>query len=88
MREIDHVARLIGRRATVSHVHWGGGTPTSLPGDCLIAIMERLKQRFAFEKDAEIAIELDPTSLRSDRREALGPMGVTRISLGVQDLEP
>ena len=88
MREIDHVARLIGRRAAVSHVHWGGGTPTSLPGDCLIAIMNRLKERFAFSADAEIAIEIDPTSLPRDRREALGPMGVTRISLGVQDLEP
>ncbi len=88
MREIDHVAQLIGRRAAVSHVHWGGGTPTSLPGDCLIAVMDRLKERFAFDNDTEVAIELDPTSLPPDRREALGPMGITRISLGVQDLEP
>ncbi len=88
LREIDAVADVIGRRAAVSHVHWGGGTPTSLPGDCLIAIMDRLKARFAFAPDAEIAIELDPTSLPDDRRDALGPMGVTRISLGVQDLEP
>ena len=88
LREIDMVADLIGRRAAVSHVHWGGGTATSLPGDCLVAVMDRLKARFAFRSDAEIAIELDPTSLPDDRRDALGPMGVTRISLGVQDLEP
>lgn len=88
MREIDHVARLIGRRAEVSHVHWGGGTPTSLPGDCLVAIMSRLRERFLFRKEAEIAIELDPTALPADRRAALGAMGVTRVSLGVQDLEP
>jgi oxygen-independent coproporphyrinogen III oxidase len=88
MREVDRVATLIGRRATVSHVHWGGGTPTSLPADCLIAIMDKLKDRFVFAKRAEIAIEIDPTSLPPDRRDALGPMGVTRVSLGVQDLEP
>ncbi len=88
LREIDQVAEWIGRRAAVSHVHWGGGTPTSLPGDCLIAIMDRLKERFVFDSEAEIAIEFDPTSLPPDRRAALGPMGVTRISLGVQDLEP
>ncbi|MBV8105032.1 MAG: oxygen-independent coproporphyrinogen III oxidase [Hyphomicrobiales bacterium] len=88
MREIDRVAMLIGRRATVSHVHWGGGTPTSLPADRLIAIMDKLKERFAFARGAEIAIEIDPTSLPPDRRDALGPMGVTRVSLGVQDLEP
>ena len=50
--------------------------------------MERLKDRFAFARDAEVAIEIDPTSLPPDRRDALGRMGVTRISLGVQDLEP
>ncbi len=88
MREIDHVARLIGGRAAVSHVHWGGGTPTSLPGDSLIAIMDLLKDRFAFTDNAEIAIEIDPTSLPPDRKDALQPMGVTRMSLGVQDLEP
>ena len=88
LREIDAVADAIGRRAAVSHVHWGGGTATSLPGDCLIAVMDRLKERFAFADAAEIAIEIDPTSLPDDRRDALGPMGVTRISLGVQDLEP
>ena len=74
----------------------GGGFPcalgrrhaTALPGDCLIAIIDQLKERFAFARDAEIAIELDPTSLPDDRRDALAPMGVTRISLGVQDLEP
>ena len=88
MQEIDEVARRIGRRAPVSHVHWGGGTPTLLPADCLTGIMERLGRRFAFADDAEIAIEIDPTSLAPDRREALGRMGVTRISLGVQDLEP
>ena len=88
MREIDHVASLIGRRAAVSHMHWGGGTPTSLPSDCLISIMDRLKERFAFAREAEIAIEIDPTSLPPDRRDALEPMGVTRVSLGVQDFEP
>jgi oxygen-independent coproporphyrinogen III oxidase len=88
MQEIDRVAAAIGRRSTVSHVHWGGGTPSSLPADCLIAIMEKLKDRFTFARGAEVAIEIDPTSLPPDRRDALGRMGVTRISLGVQDLQP
>jgi oxygen-independent coproporphyrinogen III oxidase len=88
MREIDHVARLIGRRPVVSHPHWGGGTVTSLPADCLIAITGTLRERFALAVDAEIAIEVDPTSFALDRREAFPSMGVTRISLGVQDFEP
>ncbi len=72
----------------MSHVHWGGGTPTSLPGDCLSAIMALIRNKFALTPDAEVAIELDPTSLPPDRHRALADMGVTRVSLGVQDLEP
>ncbi len=87
-REIARVAALIGRRASVSHVHWGGGTPTCLPGDRLSAVMARIRDCFALAPEAEIAIELDPTSLPQDRLEALREMGVTRVSLGVQDLEP
>jgi len=87
-REIARVAALIGRRVAVSHVHWGGGTPTSLPGDCLTAIMALIGEKFALTPEAEIAIELDPTSLPPDRHAALADMGVTRVSLGVQDLEP
>jgi oxygen-independent coproporphyrinogen-3 oxidase len=86
--EIERVAAAIGRPLPARHVHWGGGTPTTLPADELIAIMRLLRERFAFAPDAEIAIEIDPTSIAEDRLAALGEMGVTRISLGVQDLEP
>ena len=70
MREIDRVAALIGRRATVSQVHWARRSPTSLPADCLIAIMEKLKDRFTFARGAEVAIE----SIRPPCR----PTAVTR----------
>ena len=87
LREIDMVAGLIGRRAAVSHVHWGGGTPTALPPDCLIGIMDHIRARFALAPDAEIAIEIDPTSLSADCLGALGRMGVNRASVGVQDFD-
>ena len=50
--------------------------------------MARIGEISRSTSDAEIAIELDPTSLPPDRHAALGDMGVTRVSLGVQDLEP
>ncbi len=86
--EMKRVASAIGRRARVRHIHWGGGTPTTLPADALVAVMGRLRALFDVAPDAEVAIEIDPTSLASDRLAALREMGVTRISLGVQDLEP
>jgi oxygen-independent coproporphyrinogen-3 oxidase len=85
--EIAMVAARIGRRA-VSHVHWGGGTPSALPADCLVEIMSLIRSRFDLLKDAEIAIEIDPTALPTSHLPALRAMGITRASLGVQDLEP
>lgn len=86
-REVKLVAGRIGRRASVSHVHWGGGTPTTLPGDCLASIMEQIRESFDVRLDAEIAIEIDPTSITPDVLKALGRMGVNRASLGVQDFD-
>jgi len=87
-RELRLVAACIGRRAEVGHVHWGGGTPTTLPADCLNDIMALIGALFSLRPDAEVAIELDPTALPPDRLDALARMGITRASLGVQDLDP
>jgi oxygen-independent coproporphyrinogen-3 oxidase len=86
--ELRQVAAHIGRRVPVAAVHWGGGTPTTLPGDCLISIMEVIRTAYDVLPDAEIAIEIDPTALPADRLAALPVMGINRVSLGVQDFEP
>jgi oxygen-independent coproporphyrinogen-3 oxidase len=88
LRELRAVAAGIGHLAPVTHVHWGGGTPTTLPGDCLTEIMNEIRTLFDVQPEAEIAIEIDPTSLPADRLAALTPMGVNRVSLGVQDFDP
>jgi oxygen-independent coproporphyrinogen-3 oxidase len=85
--ELEMIAARIGRRALVSHVHWGGGTPTTLPADCMVDIMATIRRLFDLHDDAEVAIEMDPTSLGADHLNALRAMGVTRASIGVQDLE-
>ena len=86
--EIALAASAIGRRLPVCEIHWGGGTPTALPADCLTDIMEVLHEAFVIAPDAEISVELDPRHLPQDRLDALRAMGVTRASLGVQDLDP
>jgi oxygen-independent coproporphyrinogen III oxidase len=82
------VADAIGRRPRVTHIHWGGGTPTSLPAESLRALMRQLRHRFDVATDAEIAVELDPRHLPDDRLQALADIGITRASLGVQDFAP
>ncbi len=52
------------------------------------ALMSDLARRFRFSGDAEIAVEIDPRTLDDDRVAALADCGVTRASLGIQDLTP
>jgi oxygen-independent coproporphyrinogen-3 oxidase len=87
-REIDLVARRLGTRRRVVHIHWGGGTPTMLSRGDLLALAVRLRMRFEVCDDAEIAIEIDPRRLQRDHVAALAAIGVTRASLGVQDFDP
>ncbi len=88
MAEIDLVADTIGGRRTVRHIHWGGGTPTQLPADTMLAVMRRLRARFDVAADAEIAVEIDPRTLTDASLRALAAMGTNRVSLGVQDFDP
>jgi oxygen-independent coproporphyrinogen-3 oxidase len=49
--------------------------------------MHRLRGRFAFAADAEIAAEVDPRTAGEAQLDALAAMGCTRASLGVQDFD-
>ena len=88
LREIDLLAEALPGRMRVAHVHWGGGTPTALPPARLIEIMQALRGRFAFDANAEIAVEIDPRTATPAALDALAAMGTTRASLGVQDFDP
>lgn len=83
--EIGLVGGLIAARPPVTHMHWGGGTPTILSADDLEGLMARIRESFDVAVDAEIAVEIDPRTMTEDRVRALARTGVNRASLGVQD---
>jgi oxygen-independent coproporphyrinogen-3 oxidase len=86
--EIALVAGRLGGTYPVTHVHFGGGSPTLLEPADLRRLGEVLRQHFAIGPRAEFAVEIDPRGLDRDRVEALAAMGVNRASLGVQDVNP
>lgn len=72
----------------VHHIHFGGGSPDMLSPERFHRIMDAFRDRFEIADEAEIAVELDPRGVTEDLAEALAAAGVTRASLGVQDLSP
>ena len=87
-REIELVAAAIPGRLKVGHIHWGGGTPNMLAPDDMLRLFATLRERFDVLPGPEIAVELDPRTLDREKVRALGEAGVTRASIGVQDLNP
>jgi oxygen-independent coproporphyrinogen-3 oxidase len=85
----DEIALVAARLAAVeiSHIHWGGGTPNLLPPDCLDAIVGDLARAFRFSPNMEHAIELDPRHVTHEGALHLKRLGITRASLGVQDVD-
>jgi len=87
-REAEMVAALLPAHAGVAMLHLGGGTPTALGAEGLTRLAATLRRLFPFRPEAEIAAELDPRSLPPEVIEALAALGLTRASLGVQDVTP
>ena len=87
-KEIAAVGALVSRDAAVTAVHFGGGSPTMLRPDDMIALMSALRAAFRFADDVEISVEMDPNDLDEPRYDALATIGMTRASLGVQDFHP
>ena len=79
------MADAIPIRPMVTHVHWGGGTPTMLSQEDFVGLTATIRQHFRFAHDVEVAVEIDPRTLTEERASALAGCGVTRASLGVQD---
>lgn len=87
-REIELVATAVGRKLTAAHLHWGGGSPTSLAPDDVALIHGALKRTFEFGPMAEGAVEIDPRTITPELAGAFARAGVNRASFGVQSLDP
>ncbi len=94
----DYVERLVDELALVEArlpgkvragaLHLGGGTPNMLSRDDLVRLFGALRHVFPFAPGIEISAELDPAVLTESWVQAAAFHGLTRASLGVQDLAP
>ncbi|AWI56623.1 oxygen-independent coproporphyrinogen III oxidase [Sinorhizobium fredii] len=87
-REIGLVAARTKAPLKIDHVHFGGGTPTIMRPEEMLALVRLLRERFDVADTAEIAVEIDPRTLEQEMATALGEAGVRRASLGVQSFDP
>ena len=70
-------------------IYFGGGTPSLLSARDIERILACISSRFHIVPDAEITLEANPESANdSDYLRSIRALGVNRLSLGVQSLDP
>lgn len=84
--EMELVHNALSTPITLSHLHFGGGSPTILKPVLFTKMIREIRQRFSFTPTAEIAVEADPRQMSEGRIATFALNGVTRISLGMQDI--
>lgn len=86
-REIDLVARHIDNSRQISQIHYGGGSPTSIPIPMLKELNDHLLSIAPTIASPEIAIECHPGYLSEHDWQQLTACGFTRYSIGIQDMK-
>ena len=79
-------ARLPDR--AVDTVFVGGGTPSLLGGDGLVAVLDAVRAQFTLAEDAEVTTESNPESTSPAFFDRIRAGGYTRVSLGMQSAAP
>jgi len=85
-QELEHVSRLplMGDRP-FRFVYFGGGTPSFLSVKQLDSLVDRLKANACWDDAEEVTFECEPGTLSQPKVRALRDLGVTRLSLGVEN---
>lgn len=74
-----------GERLT--SIFFGGGTPSLMPARLVAALIAEAERLWGFDREIEITLEANPSSVEAANFAALAAAGVNRVSLGVQSLD-
>ncbi|MCE9544150.1 MAG: coproporphyrinogen III oxidase family protein [Planctomycetia bacterium] len=85
-REIELVSRqpVMGARP-FRFVYFGGGTPSYLSAKQLTSLVDRLRANINWDHAEEVTFECEPGTLSEPKVHTLKALGVTRLSLGVEN---
>ena len=85
-REVELLSQrraIAGRR--LNFVYFGGGTPSYLSSRQLKSLRDRLHASVSWDDAEEVTFECEPGTLSLDKVKTLKEIGITRVSLGVEN---
>jgi oxygen-independent coproporphyrinogen-3 oxidase len=83
--EVRRIRGVLGERdVRVDTVFLGGGTPTLLPPEDLVAVLAAARDELGLAPDVEVTTEANPDSVTPEGLARLREGGFTRVSFGMQ----
>lgn len=79
--------RMKAKGEAISTIYFGGGTPSVLPGEQIVRLMEILKRHGTILTDAEITLEMNPGTVSEEKLRCYGSAGINRLSIGAQSFQ-
>ena len=83
-REIELSRDRLPYEGPVPSVFFGGGTPTALPPEALVRVLDTIRSTYEVRSDAEITTECNPGTASYGDFVKLRAAGFNRLSLGLQ----
>jgi len=90
LREISSQAGISFEQIASSEIdtiYFGGGTPSFIPGEDMLALMTQVRQTFRVAPCAEVTIEVNPGSADRRKIDCYVQAGVNRVSIGMQTFQ-
>jgi oxygen-independent coproporphyrinogen-3 oxidase len=84
--ELYQATRAVANRP-LSFVYFGGGTPSFLSTKQLETLVSRLTALTPWDNADEVTFECEPGTLTEPKLDAIRRLGVTRLSLGVENFD-
>ena len=82
-KEIKYRGKIYKNRE-VSSIYIGGGTPSILPKNSIINIVNSIKDNFSVPKNISLTIEANPNTFDLEKAKEYSLAGCNRVSLGLQ----
>lgn len=89
-KALEHEIELVSRQPVMGgrpfrFVYFGGGTPSFLSAKQLTSLVDRLRKHVNWDRAEEVTFECEPGTLSEPKVKTLKELGVTRLSLGVEN---
>jgi oxygen-independent coproporphyrinogen-3 oxidase len=88
LKEVElYAATPAVQRRPLHFVYFGGGTPSYLSATQLTELVTALKRLMPWDRAEEVTFECEPGTLQQHKLAALKDLGVTRLSLGIENFD-